>query len=279
MVVHQVEFLIEGYLLPPTMEKLQVSENLILEQAWGKHGEAAFNYETTFYAKAYVGVVTAEDTNPFLIARDYLDFFLLIYSLISGQSVTSRIGVGIQLDDLSALGARRISFPSFERIHVLGENKDDFLSKPILEAKKRFLLLVPDRQKIMGNHLGLALAYYYFAVRASKRRLEEAVINLVIAGEALLCTETTRIRMNLSNRLSTLIAKNENEKAEISKEMRRLYELRCGIIHGGGKKPSPNDVRTLFNYIKRAIESGLSLRHLSKKELVAKLDRRQLGLA
>ena len=40
--------------------------------------------------------------------------------------------------------------------------------------------------------------------------------------------------------------------------MRKLYELRCGIVHGGGKKPSLNDVKILFNYVRRAIEHGLS---------------------
>ena len=43
-------------------------------------------------------------------------------------------------------------------------------------------------------------------------------------------------------------------------------------VHGGGKKPSFNDAKVLFGYIKRAIEKGLSLRHLSKEQLLAKLD-------
>jgi hypothetical protein len=98
------------------------------------------------------------------------------------------------------------------------------------------------------------------------------VINLMIACEALLSTETKKIGANLSKRLSTLIAKNEAEKTEVSKKMLKLYELRSGIVHGGGKKPSSSDVKILFDYVRRAIECGLSSRHLSKEELVAKLD-------
>ena len=74
------------------------------------------------------------------------------------------------------------------------------------------------------------------------------------------------------SRLSTLVAENETEKAEISKKMRGLYDLRSDIVHGRGKKPSLSDAKILFNYVRRAIERGLSLRHLSKEELVAKLD-------
>ena len=273
MMLHQVEFLIEGYLLPPTIGRLRVSEKLILEMVWRGGSESRLSREQTHYTIAYVGVATPKEANFFPIAGDYLDFFLLIYSLVSGQPVATTMGIGTNLDDMSTLGAKRIGFPSFEKIHVLGERKDNFLSKPILDAKRHFLLLQSDRQRIMGSPLGLALTFYYFAVLASRRRLEEAVIHLMIAGEALLCTETRKIRENLSRRLSTLIAENETEKAEISKKMRELYGLRCGIVHGGGKKPSLSDVKILFNYVRRAIECGLSLRHLSKEELVAKLDK------
>lgn len=277
MLLHQVEFLIEGYLLPLTIGELRVSDKLILERVWRSGRESRLSHEPADYAIAYVGVATPKETNYFPIAGDYLDFFLLLYSLVSGQAVTLTMGGGTTLDDMNSLGAKRITFAGFEKIHVLGEHKDDLFSRSILDTKERFLQLLPDRQRIMGSPLGLALTYYYLAVRASERRLEEAVIHLMIAGEALLCTETIRIRETLSRRLAALIAQNETEKAEISKKMRKLYELRCGIIHGGGKKPSLSDVRTLFNYVRRAIERGLSLKHLSKKELVEKLERAKVS--
>jgi len=226
---------------------------------------------------AYVGVVAQKEENAFDIAGEYLDFFLLIYSLVSGQSLTVITGIGTPLDSINSLGAKRISFPSFEKIHVMGEHKESFLNKTILETKRRFVQLLPDRQKIMKSPLGLALLYYYFAVRASRRRLEDAVIHLMIAGEALLCTNTNKIQRQLSGRLSTLIAENGKEKDEISKEMRRLYGLRSGIVHGDAKKPLLSDVRTLFSYIKKTIECCLSLRHLSKKEMVTSLDEPDVG--
>lgn len=271
--LHQVEFLIEGYLLPPTIGRLCVTENLILEKVWRGGYESRLSHEPADYAIAYVGVVAPEESNYFPAAGDYLDFFLLIYSLVSGQPVTSMMGIGTTLDGMTSLGSRMVGWPNFDKIHVLHEREDNLLCKPILDAKERFLRLLPDRQRIMESPLGLALTFYYFAVLASKRRLEEAVINLMIAIEALLSIETKKIRANLSRRLSTLIAKDEPEKAEVSKKMGELYDLRCGIIHGGGKKPSLSDVRTLYNYVSRGIECGLSLRHLSKEKLVAKLDK------
>lgn len=270
--LHQVEFLIEGYLLPPTMGTLRVSDKLILEKVWRTGSEPRLSHETSDYAIAYVGTPTPKETrwNFFLVARDYLDFFLLIYSLVSNQRVIARTGIGTTIDDMSSLGAKRIGWAGFQKVHVQHEGESDFLNKPILEAKKRFLLLLPDRQRIMESSLGLALKFYYFARLA--RQWEEVIIHLTIAAEALLCTNTTEIGKNLSRRLSTLIAENDTEKAEISKKMLKLYRLRSGIVHGGGKKPSLVDAQFLYSYFKRAIERGLSLRHLSKEKLVAKLD-------
>jgi len=273
MMLHQVEFLIEGHLLPPTIGRLCVSEELILESVWRAGSESMLSHELANYAIAYVGVETPKELNYFPAARDYLDFFLMIYSLVSGQPVTSIMGIGTTLDNMTSLGTRRVGWSSFEKIHVLDEREDDLFCKPILDTKRLFLLFLPDRQRVMESPLGLALTFYYFAVLASRRRLEEAVINLIIAGEALLITKDENKRENLSRRLSTLIGKNEMEKAEISREMRKLYDLRSSIVHGGRKRPSFNDVKILFDYVRRAIESALSLRHLSKEDLLAKLDK------
>lgn len=137
--LYQVEFLIEGYLLPPTIGTLRVSEELLLEKVWWKDRKLWLSHEPRDYAIAYVGVGAPKEANQFTIAGEYLDFFLLIYSFVSGQPVTTTIGVSTTIDGLSFLGASRISFPSFERIHILGEQKEDFLSEPILEVRRRFL--------------------------------------------------------------------------------------------------------------------------------------------
>jgi hypothetical protein len=265
IVSNQVEFLVEGYLLPPTLEKLRISKNLILEQVCSQEKPGL---DVTV---AYVGVNSVGEKNYFPDAMAYMDFFLLIYTLMSGQRVTHRIGAGTTLDNMKSLGSRRVSF-HVEKVHVMGKHKhkDDLLAKNILAVRRRFVQLLPDRQKIMNGHLGLALTFYYVAVHA--RRWEEAVISLIIAAEALLCTETKQIRRNLSGRLSALIEKDDTKKNEVVRKMLELYELRSCIIHGGGKKPSLNDTRVLFGYVRRAIERGLSLRRLLKKEFVARFD-------
>jgi hypothetical protein len=272
---HQVEFLIEGYLLPFTMGELRVSEELLLEAVWGTNIDGSVSHESAHCTIAYVGVETPKEANCFIDAYNYLDFFLLIYSLTSGQAVTSKMGAGTTLDDLNSLGARRVGFSRFEKIHFDQEPKEDVFCKPILDTKRAFLQLLSDKDKIMKSHLGLALIYYYFAVLASRRRLEEAVINLMIAAEALLIAGEEGKGQNLANRLSALIAENKNERMDISRKMLKLYGLRSGIVHGEGKIPSLDEVRTLFDYVHRAIERAISLRHLSKEELITNLEETQ----
>lgn len=272
---HQVEFLIEGYLLPFTMGELRVSDELLLESAMRTDIGGTLSHESEHYTIAYVGVTTPKEPNYFMDANSYLNFFLLIYSFVSGQAVSSRIGLGTELDNLNSLGARRVGWPRFEKIHFDQQPEEDVFTKPIFDTKRLFLQLLPERDAIMESHLGLALRYYYFAIVASKRRLAESVTNLIGVAEALLIAGEEGKRQNVANRLSALIAENKDERIDISQKMLKLYDLRSSIVHGGGKTPSLDEVRTLFNYVQRAIDRAISLRHLSKEELITNVRQTQ----
>lgn len=263
---HQVEFLLEGYVLPMTIEKLRISDRFLLEAAYPKN-----NKDQSFYTKAFVA--TEEEGNYFKSVIDEVEFFVLIYTLISGQGVTSRTGIGIDIEKLSDLGKKRFTFPDYEKIHVMSKGKDEFLTKPILETKELFLKYLPRRKKIMDGPLGLALIYYYVAVQASQRRYDQAIINLMIALEALLITEGEKIRGYISKRTAQLIEKEAEKRNQISKEIKDLYDLRSHIVHGRGKKPTLKETRQLFKFARKAIQKTLSLEILSKEKLIEKLDR------
>ena len=135
--IHQVEFLLEGYLLPATMGRIQITDTLVLEQVFN------INSEYPIATIAYVGVVAPNGVNFFPNARDYLDFFLLTFCLVSGHAVAGTMGMGTTLENISSLGAKRVGFSSFEKVDVLGEYgdyKNDPLSESILVAKERFIV-------------------------------------------------------------------------------------------------------------------------------------------
>ena len=241
-----------------------ISKHLLIEAVYSINLEP----EKFNYALAYLA--TQKEDNYFITAKNQIDFFVIIYSLVSSSPLTVKMGFGTPLEDLESLGKKRVGFQEFEKLHFDGVFPKGYFNT-ILKTKDRFLQLLPERQEIMESHMGIALIYYYFALRA--RMLEETIIDLMIAIEALLITKDTRIRSPLSDRLSTLIAKNEMDKMSISKRMRELYDLRSNIVHGGRKKHTIDDMRTLLNYVQRAIDRALTLRTMSKKELIEKLDK------
>ena len=261
---HQVEFLLEGYVLPMTIEELRISDRFLLESAYPKNKS-----DGSFYSLAYVA--TEEKSNYFKSVINYVDFFILIFALVSGQHVTFKTGVGTKIKNLTNLGKKRFTFPDYERIHVISTGKDEFWTKPIFEIKDLFLKLLPSRQQIMDSHVGLALIYYYIAVQASQRRYDQAIINLMIALEALLIEKDDKIRGCISNRIASLIAEKSEERDQISKEMKELYDLRSHIVHGRGKKPTLKDTRLLFKFARKSIQKTLSFEIFSKKELIKKI--------
>lgn len=200
----QVEFLIQGYLLPMTIGRLQSSPSFVIEDAIAKKDSRGF------FALAYVGV--EDELNFFRKARSKIDFFLLLHALITGQAATYLLGAAIPLSTFDDLGKNRVTFPSYEKVIHLNEDMKSELSKPILLTKERFLQLEKHMYRILDGHVGLALRYYYRASQASgKRRVAEVVIDLAIAAEALFSSEPP-YTANLKRRFSNFIADDELER-------------------------------------------------------------------
>lgn len=260
----QVEFLIQGHLLPMTMGRLQVSPSFVIEDAIAKK-----NIEG-FFALAFIGV--EDEPNFFMKARSTMNLFLLLHALTTGQAATHLMGIATPLSTLADLGKNRVTFPSYEKVIHLDENIKSKLSKPILLTKERFLQLEADGDRILDEHVGLALSYYYHAAQANRRRrFREAVINLAIAAEALFSKEPP-YRGNLKRRLSCFIEDNELERKKIAKKIGEFYELRGAIVHGGKKEIPLTYVRTASEYIRTAIEKALSSKLYTKAELIQAVD-------
>jgi len=263
----QVEFLIQGYLLPITIGRLQISPSFVIEDATSKKGLARS------FALAFIGV--GDEPNFFKSASSKMNLFLLLHALITGQAATYLIGAAIPLSTLDDLGKNRVTFGDYEKIIHLNEALNSEFSKPILLTKERFLQLEENMDRILDGHVGLALRYYYRAAQASgKRRVAEVVIDLAVAAEALFSRERP-YTANLKRRLSNFIADNELERSEISKKIGEFYRLRGLIVHGEkihARKIPLVDVRTASEYIRKAIDKALSSRLYTKTDLIQAVD-------
>jgi hypothetical protein len=260
----QVEFLIQGYLLPMTIGRLQISPSFVIEDAVAKKDSRGV------FALAYVGV--EDEPNFFREALAKMNLFLLLHALITGQAATHLLGAAIPLSTLADLGKNRVTFPDYEKVIHLNEDMKSELSKPILLTKERFLQLEKDMDRILDGHVGLALRYYYRAAQASgKRRVAEVVIDLAIAAEALFSREPP-YTANLKRRFSNFIADDELERKKIAKRIGKFYSLRGAIVHGVKKKVPTEDIRTASEYIQKAIDKALSSKLYTKAELIRKAD-------
>jgi hypothetical protein len=85
-----------------------------------------------------------------------------------------------------------------------------------------------------------ALRLSSYAFNTSMRFLQ-----LAIALEALCSTGTTELSHRLASTCSILIGSNADERKELYRKTKQLYEIRSRIIHGSGKRATMNDVQEM----------------------------------
>ena len=147
------------------------------------------------------------------------------------------------------------------------------MDKGIVDTRELFLKLEPDRETIMDGHLGLALRFYYLAVSAAERRSrEEFIMHLSIAAEALVQTGEGKLTENIKRRIAALIGNESDEAKTIAREIGELYRVRGLVVHGHKPKIQLYQTKRMDSYVRRAVQNGLELRHLSKKDLAQWLD-------
>jgi hypothetical protein len=121
------------------------------------------------------------------------------------------------------------------------------------------------------NHF-LLIAIRRFSSALSRNDSIDQFLDLMICLEALFAPKDKgEITTKLSTRLATLVAKNENDRKDYWLFMRKMYNLRSGIVHGegirnteiNGKKYEMDDIRQKI--IKLVRESILCYLKLVRK--------------
>ena len=271
MVLHQVKYLINGSILPITIQRHRFSERLYIETVLGD-GYSDASIGIMHHAVAYIGVESDGTENFFSKTENYLNLLLYIYSLQTGQPWIKFQNVGYNITSYTQLGTIDPGFPGFQYIEYIGEplkRHIEYLQK----LSGLFHQVETDYENIMKSPSGLSLRFFYYALMSNHRKvLDLAVVHFFIAAEALTIIGEESKRQNISKRIAVLTSESAAEYSEIYRKMKELYDVRSAIVHGGGKKATPFHMSDLFRYLRKSILMRLSLRHLSKRELVSKLD-------
>jgi hypothetical protein len=83
------------------------------------------------------------------------------------------------------------------------------------------------------------------------KEIANAFVNSVISLEALLLDEHEAIAVNLGERVAFIIGGNLTERNWYFDQMRRLYRIRCKIVHSGNTDIKRSDLtllQRLINY-------------------------------
>ena len=273
MALNQLEYLIHGNILPMTISRHRMSERLVIEKVFGDGYQDSTWGEHVGHVKAFVGVESDGTAKHFIQAERYLTLFLHLYTLLGGQPYVVFRSFGTPIEDYANLGERSAGHPTHQPIKYIGEPLPNDV-RYVSRLKALFQQVESNYENITDSPLGLAMQFFYDAVMSNHRgRLALAVVHFMIAAEALVIIGEESKRQNVSRRISALFSVTPDEYETVYRNMKALYDVRSGIVHGGGKKTTPLEVGRLFQYLRKSLLERLSLRGLSKLDLVEKLDK------
>ena len=80
----------------------------------------------------------------------------------------------------------------------------------------------------------LDIAKRRFGSALTRTNSIDQLIDLTISLESLFAPTPGEITVRLSNRMATLLAKNDSQREDYWKFIKKVYNLRSGIVHGDG---------------------------------------------
>ena len=132
------------------------------------------------------------------------------------------------------------------------------------------------------NFFNIALKRFNFGIEESD--YESKIIDFFIAFEALCLPESNELKYRLSNRVALLLAKDSEDAEKIGIFMKKAYDIRSSIVHGGRTKPVlidgvSIDLKTftpqLEEHLRRMLKAFLSLiiEFRNQQNIIAQIDK------
>jgi len=271
----QVKYTVIGFLIPPLANRIEVTDRLILKR---EEKLERFGNRRVWATDAYVRVTTEDDSKDseiFRKAEDYLIQFLELFTLETGNKVRIyRRGIAVPLSD-SRLGEARGGDAEISGMGVFKAEEEKRLWYIIDDIKWIFDKLHQYLERKENQYLRLALSYYHRAILTEKT--EEALVDLLIAAEALFYTGPNSHRKEISERLGKLAASKDNIE-EIIQRTKKLYDRRSAVVHGGITSIPMRDISYLFRDIRSALKNFILVcATMKREEIIELIESQELG--
>lgn len=136
---------------------------------------------------------------------------------------------------LSSFPFMPISFRDLEELGGIRVEVQDSISKGEKQRiKKIFTLLYQDRLKNQSPRF-VSTAINRFANSFRIGQLEQSIVDLIVALEAMIRVSDEELKRRLAIRVSFLLGTNDTERQALYRQISAGYDLRSTIVHGGEK--------------------------------------------
>lgn len=125
-------------------------------------------------------------------------------------------------------------------------------------------LIITDTKKVIEIYKLLTTSpiwrdnKYQIAIRRfnmvyTREKLEDKILDLAIALEALFSKGPGDLRYKVSLRLSRLLENNPENREKIFEKTKKFYSQRSSIVHGRRTEVNEHEIKEIANYVKQAI--------------------------
>ena len=272
-------FIIDGMTItgiPFPHERIEIDDNMVLMRVKGKPERCTAHIRVE--TKEEVDLLGSEGDKA---AQERILDFVCTHALktyhkpaiqdagASTMKESDRLGDGKR----GIIGAITVTYPEEDKKKHI--EKESGLLAEVIDYFKSV-------EKILIDKLWLrnVLRYFYFAT--VNKRLEDKLINMIVSLEGLFFGKGDRgeLRYRLSLRVAALIGNVFDDKTteEVFDDVKKLYNKRCDVVHGGVTKVTHDDIYKLKTYTARAIKTFVPmLRIKSKEEILQLLDHCLVG--
>ena len=105
-----------------------------------------------------------------------------------------------------------------------------------------------------------ALVIRRFCDAQSRLRITDQIVDQFVAAESMFLTEdeNQELSFRLSQRIALLLGKTKANRVEISRQVKRLYGVRSGVVHGSTKvRVAKEDIHLMNEYLRDALRLWL----------------------
>jgi hypothetical protein len=261
----QSKFIINDFFIP--------SLELPIDSFWVKDDEILLKpHERGIMAFVVEKIEDPEHTITGIEAEKKLEQYVKICSLITGHTPTIDGGSGNPIQSINEVGKNKemfkVVFGGIKLTEAQKQQISPYFQKFLEESKRLY-----DKYRNLSEKfifLATALKYYYKAQARKEWETAGNFLDATIALEALLNDGAFDLKYKISTRASFILGSTGiaafQDTIKVFETVRKYYDMRSDVIHGGSKEPDFQAFTTLVEYVRWLLICFYVLAHARRQK-------------